>query len=94
MPSPGWAAAAISVSFFWTLAISTNLYALPLDLFGARHAGFSVAILTSSFGLMTALVSPWIGRMIDQAGFTPVCVVLSVMPLAGVAVLKLAARRV
>jgi ACS family hexuronate transporter-like MFS transporter len=93
MPSPGWAAAAISLSFFWTLAISTNLYALPLDLFGARHAGFSVAILTSAFGLTTALVSPWIGRVVDQTGFTAVCVALAGMPLIGVAILSFAARR-
>jgi ACS family hexuronate transporter-like MFS transporter len=93
MPSPGWAAAAISLSFFWTLAISTNLYALPLDLFGARHAGFSVAILTSAFGLMTAAISPWIGRMVDQTGFTPVCVTMAGMPLIGVGILKFAARR-
>jgi ACS family hexuronate transporter-like MFS transporter len=93
MPAPAWAAAAISLSFFWTLAISTNLYALPLDLFGARHAGFSVAMLTSSFGLMTALVSPWIGRMVDQAGFAPVCTAMAAMPLIGVAILQYAARR-
>jgi len=93
MPSPGWAAAAISLSFFWTLAISTNLYALPLDLFGPGRAGFSVAILTSAFGLMTALVSPWIGRVVDQTGFTPVCVAMAGMPLIGVGILSFAARR-
>lgn len=93
MPAPGWAAAAISLSFFWTLAISTNLYAMPLDLFGAQQAGFSVATLTSSFGLMTALISPWIGRMVDQAGFAPVCTSMAAMPLLGVAILRYAARR-
>jgi MFS transporter, ACS family, hexuronate transporter len=88
MPTPAFAAAAISLSFFWTLAISTNLYALPIDLFGSARAGFGVAALTCSFGLMLAFLSPWIGSVVDHVGFTPVCVVLSVMPLAGVAILR------
>lgn len=92
MPTPALAAAAISLSFFWTLAISTNLYALPIDLFGAARAGFGVAILTCSFGLMLTFVSPWIGAMVDRAGFTPVCVAMAAMPLAGVFVLRYGAR--
>src|ERR1051326_4583023 len=58
MPHSALAAAAISLSFFWTLAISTNVYALPLDLFGSSHAGLGIAGLTCSFGLMTAFLSP------------------------------------
>ena len=88
MPYPSLAAAAISLSFFWTLAISTNVYALPIDLFGAAHAGLGVAALTSSFGLMTAFLSPWIGSVVDRVGFTPVCVTLAVAPLAGIGILK------
>jgi MFS transporter, ACS family, hexuronate transporter len=87
MPHPALAAAAISLSFFWTLAISTNVYALPIDLFGKAHAGLGVAALTCSFGLMTALLSPWIGSVVDRAGFAPVCVLLSAMPLVGVGLL-------
>jgi ACS family hexuronate transporter-like MFS transporter len=88
MPHPALAAAAISLSFFWTLAISTNVYALPIDLFGSAHAGFGVAALTCSFGLMTAFLSPWIGSMVDRVGFSPVCLVLSMMPLLGIAILR------
>jgi ACS family hexuronate transporter-like MFS transporter len=88
MPHPALAAAAISLSFFWTLAISTNVYALPIDLFGPAHAGLGVAALTSSFGLMTAFLSPWIGGMVDRVGFAPVCVTLSITPLVGVALLR------
>jgi ACS family hexuronate transporter-like MFS transporter len=88
MPHPALAAAAISLSFFWTLAISTNVYALPIDLFGPARAGLGVAALTSSFGLMTAFLSPWIGSVVDRVGFAPVCVVLSAMPLVGVGILR------
>jgi MFS transporter, ACS family, aldohexuronate transporter len=91
MPHPALAAAAISLSFFWTLAISTNVYALPIDLFGPAHAGLGVAALTCSFGLMTAFLSPWIGSVVDRVGFAPVCVVLAAMPLLGVAILQWAA---
>jgi ACS family hexuronate transporter-like MFS transporter len=93
MPTPALAAAAISLSFFWTLAISTNLYSMPIDLFGAGRAAFGVAVITSAYGLMLAVVSPWIGAMVDRAGFAPVCVAMAAMPLIGVAVLSFAARR-
>ena len=88
MPHPALAAAAISLSFFWTLAISTNVYAMPIDLFGPAHAGLGVAALTCSFGLMTAFLSPWIGSVVDGVGFAPVCVLLSAMPLVGVGLLR------
>jgi ACS family hexuronate transporter-like MFS transporter len=89
MPTPGLATALISLSFFLTLTLSTNIYALPIDLFGAGRAAFGVAALTCSYGLMTAVLSPLIGAVADRMGFTPVCVGISVLPLAGVAVLRL-----
>jgi MFS transporter, ACS family, hexuronate transporter len=92
MPSPKLAAALISFSFFWCLAISTNIYAMPIDFFGARHAAFGVSILTSSYGLMQTLLSPLIGSMVDHFGFPAVCISLSVMPLAGIAILRAATR--
>ena len=82
----------ISFSFFWCLAISTNIYAMPIDLFGARHAAFGVSILTSSYGLMQTVLSPLIGSMVDHFGFPAVCVSLSVMPLAGITLLRAATR--
>jgi len=92
MPTPALAAALISFSFFWCLAISTNLYAMPIDFFGARHAAFGVSILTASYGLMQTVLSPLIGSMVDHFGFPVVCVSLSVMPLAGIAILRATTR--
>ena len=92
MPSPAPAAALISFSFFWCLAISTNLYAMPIDFFGARHAAFGVSILTSSYGLMQTVLSPAIGAMVDHWGFPAVCIALSVMPLAGISILRVTTR--
>ena len=88
MPTSGLATAAISLSFFFTLTLSTNIYALPIDLFGGGRAAFGVAALTCSYGLMAALLSPAIGAVVDRVGFAPICVGLSVLPLAGVFVLR------
>jgi MFS transporter, ACS family, hexuronate transporter len=88
MPSPMLAVAAISVSFFFCLAISANFYVMPIDFFGARHAAFGVSILTCSYGLMQTVLSPFIGWMVDHVGFTPVCVGMAALPLAGVAILR------
>jgi ACS family hexuronate transporter-like MFS transporter len=84
MPTDALAAAAMSLSFFWTLTLSANVYPLPIDLFGVRHAAFGVAVLTSAFGLMQTLLSPLIGAVVDRAGFTPVCLGVAALPLAGV----------
>ncbi len=81
MPSAGWATVLICASFFWVTAMSANVYAMPIDYFGAEHAGFGVAALTAAYGLMQAVISPAIGAAIDRVGFSPVCIGLSVFPL-------------
>jgi ACS family hexuronate transporter-like MFS transporter len=93
MPTAGWAAAAISFSYFCTLAMSTNVYAMPIDFFGPNHAAFGVSALTFSYGLMQAAVSPLIGRMIDSYGFTSVCGSFSALPLLAVVVLHATGRQ-
>ena len=88
MPSTTLAAAAICLSFFWAVCISTNLYALPIDLFGPGRAAFGVAALTFAYGLMQALLSPAIGTIVDHFGFPTVCVLVSALPLAGTWILR------
>ena len=92
MPTRGLAAAAVSMSFFWSVCISANLYALPIDLFGPRRAAFGVAVLTFAYGLMQAFFSPVIGGMVDHFGFRAVCVTMSVLPLVGVGILQVTAK--
>ena len=92
MPTAGWAVVLICASFFWVTAMSANIYAMPIDFFGADRAAFGVAALTAAYGLMQAVISPAIGRAIDQVGFTPVCVALSVFPLMACAVLEWSGR--
>lgn len=89
MPSAAWAAAAISFSFFWVTAMSTNVYAMPIDFFGAERAAFGVSALTFAYGVMQAVVSPVIGELIHRYGFGAVCGSFSVLPLLSVGVLWL-----
>jgi ACS family hexuronate transporter-like MFS transporter len=88
MPTDALAVAAISLSFFWTLTLSANVYVLPIDVFGLEHAALGVAMLTCAFGLMQTVLSPLIGAVVDRAGFAPVCVGVAVLPLAGVWLLQ------
>jgi ACS family hexuronate transporter-like MFS transporter len=91
MPTAGWAAAAISFSYFWVTAMSTNVYVMPIDFFGPGRAAFGVAALTMAYGIMQAFVSPVIGEMIQRFGFAIVCQWFAVLPLIAVAVLWMAA---
>ncbi len=93
MPTAAWAAVAISFSYFWVTAMSTNVYVMPIDFFGAGRAAFGVAALTMAYGLMQAFVSPLIGAMIHRFGFAGVCAAFSVLPLAAVGVLRAAVPR-
>jgi ACS family hexuronate transporter-like MFS transporter len=93
MPSPGWATVVICLSYFSCLAASVNLYALPLDLFGAGRAAFAVSTLTGAYGLMQAVFSPLAGALIDRHGFPPVCMLVSALPLASWLVLRTTTRR-
>jgi len=88
MPSASWATVLICASFFWVTAMSANVYAMPIDFWGAGRAGFGVAALTAAYGLMQAVVSPAIGLAIDRVGFNPVCVTLAILPLAACGVLQ------
>ncbi len=92
MPSVPLAALALTSSAFWGICISTNLYAMPIDLFGPARAGFGVAALTFAYGMMQALLSPRIGSMIDRFGFNTVCFTLSALPLIGVAILAVSTK--
>jgi ACS family hexuronate transporter-like MFS transporter len=92
MPTVALAAAAISLSFFFTMALSVAVYALPLDLFGPARAGFSIAALTCALGLMQVVLLPLIGVMVDRGGFNAVCIGLAFTPLIGYGILRYSLR--
>jgi ACS family hexuronate transporter-like MFS transporter len=92
MPTATLAAAAISASFFACVLMLTNVYSMPIDLFGASRAGFGMAALTFGYGAMQAVVSPLIGHLVDQFGFSAVCIGFAALPAAGIAVLRFTTR--
>jgi ACS family hexuronate transporter-like MFS transporter len=93
LPSAGWATAAIGMSFFCTLCISINIYAMALDLFGTSHASFVFSLLTASYGLMQTVISPLIGFWVDHHSFNAVCFIGALSPLCGIAILYAAVFR-
>lgn len=87
MPSAAAATAIICLSAFFSSAYSVNLYSIPLDAFPGGNAAFGVSCLTAAYGAMQAVFSPLAGRLIDSAGFAPVCLIAAILPPAGAAVL-------
>jgi ACS family hexuronate transporter-like MFS transporter len=65
-PDIKWGTALISANFFFLLAGSVNIYALPIDLFGAAHAGFAIAALTCAYGILQTFISPLIGYFAEH----------------------------
>ena len=80
-PSPGWGILAISLSFFWTLAGSVNVYTLPIDLYGASRAGRAISALVFAYGMLQTFISPVIGGMVKSSGYAPVCWMVAFPPL-------------
>lgn len=87
LPSPLLATAGMSLSYFWISAWSTNLYTLPVDIYGAQRAAFGVSGLVFAYGAMQAIVSRPLGRVIEQYGFQPVLLAFALLPLTAYVVL-------
>jgi ACS family hexuronate transporter-like MFS transporter len=93
LPTPLLATAGISLSLFAVSAFSVNMYAIPLDAFGAGQAAFAISILTLCYGIMQALISPLFGEIIDRSGYGPVCLATSLTLFAAWLILRLTERR-
>lgn len=87
-PNAAWATACISVSFFFLLSGSVNIYALPVDLFGAARSGIAIAALTFAFGVMQMILSPLIGYMGDHRLYTQVGWFVAIPPVLSALVLR------
>jgi ACS family hexuronate transporter-like MFS transporter len=80
-PTPLLATVGMSLSFFLISAWSTNLYTIPVDIYGAQRAAFGVSSLVFAYGVMQAIVSRPLGRVIEEHGFQPVLLAFSLLPL-------------
>jgi ACS family hexuronate transporter-like MFS transporter len=77
-PNAAWATAIISASFFFSLAGSVNIYALPIDMFGPGRSGLTIAALTCSFGILQTAISPIIGFLGDHRLYKEVVWVVTI----------------
>jgi hypothetical protein len=85
--TPAIAIAVISSSFFFILAGSVNIYALPLDIFGPQRAGMAIAALTFAFGILQTVISPIIGWLADRELYSSVVWLVTVPLLLSAATL-------
>jgi MFS transporter, ACS family, hexuronate transporter len=77
-PDAAWATTVISLSFFFALAGSVNIYALPIDMFGAARSGLAIAALTCAFGILQTLISPIIGFLGDRQLYNEVLWIVTI----------------
>jgi MFS family permease len=77
----------ISFSFFFALAGSVNIYAIPIDLYGAARSGLAISALTCAYGLLQTVISPIIGYLADHKLYTQVVWIVTVPPLLAALVL-------
>lgn len=87
-PSAGAATALISVSFFFALSGSVNIYAIPIDLFGAARSGIGIAALVFAYGVMQTAISPLIGYLSDHGLYTEVVWLVVLPAILGAAALQ------
>ena len=87
-PNAAWATAIISVSFFFSLSGSVNIYALPIDLFGPARSGLAIAALTCSFGILQTAISPIIGFLGDHHLYNQVVWLVTIPLLLALAFLQ------
>jgi ACS family hexuronate transporter-like MFS transporter len=84
---PRVATAIISVSFFFALAGSVNIYAIPIDLYGPARSGLAIAALVFAFGFLQTLISPLIGYLADHQLYMSVVWLVTIPPLLSAVVL-------
>jgi ACS family hexuronate transporter-like MFS transporter len=84
----GLATALISSSFFFALAGSVNIYALPIDIYGAGRSGVAIAALTCAFAILQTVLSPVIGYLADHRLYTEVLWLVTLPLIASALVLQ------
>jgi ACS family hexuronate transporter-like MFS transporter len=87
-PDARWATTIISISFFFALAGSVNIYAIPIDLYGAARSGLAISALTCAYGILQTVISPIIGYLSDNKLYTEVIWLVALPPILSSFVLR------
>ena len=82
-----WATVIISMSFFFALAGSVNIYAMAIDIYGAARSGLAISALTCAFGILQTVISPVIGYLSDHQLYSQVSWIVTIPPILGAFVL-------
>ena len=93
LPSTLAAALAIGAGFLAFQSMLGSIAVLPIDLFGARCAGFSNSVIAWVAAIMQVFFAPATGAIVDRLGFTALCIGAPMLPLAGLVVLQISLRR-
>lgn len=89
MPTPALAVSMIGISYLGSFAISGNTNVMPIDMFGAPHAGVAASIAAGVYALLQAALGPLMGLAIDHAGFKAGFAGLGLLSVSGVFILRL-----
>jgi ACS family hexuronate transporter-like MFS transporter len=92
LTTPLLATVGMSLSYFLISAWSTNLYTIPVDIYGAERAAFGVSALVFAYGVLQAAVSRPLGFVIEHYGFQPVLLTFALLPLIAYGILAFALR--
>jgi MFS transporter, ACS family, hexuronate transporter len=86
-PTPALATLGIALSYCFVAAGSTNLYTVPVDLYGAGRSAFAVSGFVAAFGATGFVFSPLFGWMVQHLGnYALLCGGVALLPLAAYAV--------
>jgi ACS family hexuronate transporter-like MFS transporter len=86
--TPLLATLGMSFSYLAIAAWSSNLYTLPVDVFGAARAGFATSGLVFAYGAMQAIISKPLDLVGQRYGYAPVCVAFAALPLVAYGILR------
>jgi len=87
-PTPALATLGIALSYCFVAAGSTNLYTIPVDLYGAERSGFAISGLVAAFGATGFVFSPLFGWMVQHRGnYALLCAGVAILPLLAFAVI-------
>jgi MFS family permease len=82
-PNPALATLLIGLSYCFVAAGSTNLYTVPVDLYGPTRAGFAISGFVAAFGVTQVVFNKIFGYLTSYFGdYRVLCIGVSVLPLA------------
>ncbi len=86
-PTPALATLGIALSYCFVAAGSTNLYTIPVDLYGAERSAFAVSGFVAAFGATGFVFSPLFGWMVQHLGsYVLLCGGVALLPLTAYSV--------